>query len=62
MAFSVGEQNLLDDANEFIRQTANLISDTPPVSGIRPNPVIDVTQTESSTVRFGTTFAPEPPF
>lgn len=57
-----GEQLVLADANEFVRQTQNLTSDVPITSGIRPHPQIEVTETTLNLSRFGMEIAstPEP--
>lgn len=54
------EQNLIDDLNEFIRQTSGLIGDRAPSTGILPDPEIQVEQSVSQSVRFELKFAPEP--
>lgn len=50
---TVGEQELLSDVNEFVRQTANLTSDMSQSSGLRPHPLIESTEQRLDTVRFG---------
>lgn len=57
---SPGEQLVLNDANEFIRQTANLIDEAEQSTGIRPHPVIEESETVLETSRFGMQFGPEP--
>lgn len=57
---SPGEQHLLDDLNEFVRQTSDLLEDEPKTSGIRPPPQIEVTETTLDTTRFGFEFGPKP--
>lgn len=55
-----GEQDLITDLNEFVRQTADLTEDVPQTSGIRPHPVIEETETTLETTRFGFEFGPQP--
>src|SRR2546430_2046518 len=55
-----GEKFVLADANEFIRQTANLIDEAEQSTGIRPHPIIEESETVLETTRFGMQFAPEP--
>ncbi len=55
-----GEQNVIDDANEFVRQSANLQSEVPETSGIRPHPLIESTEQTLDTSRFGFGFGPKP--
>ncbi len=57
---SRGEQNVIDDANEFVRQSANLQSEVPETSGIRPHPLIEATEQTLDTTRFGFGFGPKP--
>ncbi len=55
-----GEQNVIDDANEFVRQSANLQSEIPETSGIRPHPLVESTEQTLDTTRFGFGFGPKP--
>ena len=48
-----GEQELISDVNEFVRQTSNLTSDLPQTSGVRPHPSVESTESVLETVRFG---------
>lgn len=53
-----GEQNLLNDLNEFVRNTANLLEDRPQTTGIRQNPVIESSESSLVLKKFGGDFAP----
>ncbi len=55
-----GERNVLDDANEFVRQSANIQSEVPETSGIRPHPLVESTEQTLDTSRFGFGFGPKP--
>jgi hypothetical protein len=50
---TAGESELINDANEFVRQTSNLTSDLPQTTGVRPHPVIEVSESSVETSRFG---------
>lgn len=55
-----GEADLVDDLNEFVRQSSNLAADVPQTTGIRPHPVIEETEQTLDTSRFGFEFGPIP--
>ncbi len=55
-----GEAELLSDLNEFVRQSANLQSEVPETSGIRPHPLVESTEQTLDTTRFGFGFGPKP--
>lgn len=55
-----GERLLIDDLNEFVRQTSEDIDDLPQTTGIRPHPLIETTEETLGTKRFGFGFAPPP--
>ncbi len=57
---SRGEQGVIDDLNEFVRQSANLQSEVPETSGIRPHPLVESTEQTLDTSRFGFGFGPKP--
>lgn len=55
-----GEKLLVEYLNEFVRQTANLTSDVPQTSGVRPHPVIQSEETTLETKRFGLVIEQQP--
>jgi hypothetical protein len=55
-----GESELISDLNDFVRQTSDQLDEQDTSTGIRPNPVIEVTEQTLDTSRFGLEFAPQP--
>lgn len=55
-----GEQLVLDDANDFVRQATEQLEDQDQSTGIRPYPVIEASETTLDTTRFGMQFGPKP--
>lgn len=54
-----GEKLLIDDLNEFVRQSADQLEEQQS-TGIRPPPKIETTEQTLDTTRFGMEFSPEP--
>ncbi len=55
-----GEADLVSDLNEFVRQSANIQSEIPETSGIRPHPLVESTEQTLDTTRFGFGFGAQP--
>lgn len=54
-----GEKLLIDDLNEFVRQSSDQLEEQQS-TGIRPPPKIETTEQTLDTTRFGMEFSPEP--